>query len=57
MRTNKWLHRLYSMLDFGGSKDADPTPGGIPFILLIAVVPILLALMVVAGLVYLVFYW
>ncbi len=49
MKVNRFLHKLYSLLDFGGSKDADPTPGGIPFIFLIAIVPILLALILVLG--------
>lgn len=53
MKVNRLLHQVFSLLDFGGSKDADPTPGGIPFIVLNAIVPILLALIVVAGLIYL----
>lgn len=56
MKVNRLLHKLYSLLDFGGSKDADPTPGGIPFIFLIAIVPVLLGLMIIGGLIYLAFY-
>lgn len=53
MKVNRFLHRLYSLFDFGGSKDVDPTPGGIPFVFLIAIVPILLALIVVLAYFYL----
>lgn len=49
MRVNRFLHKLYSFFDFGGSKDADPTPGGIPFVFLIAIVPIMLILILVIG--------
>lgn len=52
MKVNKFLHRLLSMFDFGGSKRVDPTPGGIPFVALIAIVPILLFLILIAGFVY-----
>lgn len=47
MRVNRFLHKLYSVFDFGGSKDVDATPGGIPFVFLIAVVPIMLILILV----------
>ena len=49
MRVNRFLRQLYSIFDFGGSKDADPTPGGLPFVFLIAIVPILLALILIIG--------
>ena len=49
MRVNRFLHKLFALFDFGGSKDADPTPGGFPFVFLIAIVPILLALILIIG--------
>jgi hypothetical protein len=47
MKVNRFLHRLYSLFDFGGSKDVDPTPGGIPLVFLIVIVPIMLAIILV----------
>lgn len=53
MKVNRFLHKLYSLLDFGGSKDVDPTPGGFPLIFLFLFVPIMLALILVLGYLYL----
>jgi len=53
MKVNRLLHKLYSLFDFGGSKDVDPTPGGIPLVFLIVIVPILLAVILVLGYIYL----
>ncbi len=49
MRINRLLHRLYSLFDFGGSKDVDPTPGGFAFVALIAIVPVILLLILIVG--------
>jgi len=42
-------HESHSALDFEDSDEVDPTPGWIPFVFLIAIVPILLMLILVAG--------
>jgi len=39
----------HSALDFEDSDEVDPTPGWIPFVCLIAIVPLLLALILVAA--------
>lgn len=53
MKVNRFLHRFYSLFDFGGSKQVDPTPGAFPFIFLIAIVPIGLAVIVLLAYLYL----
>ena len=52
MKRNKFLDKLYATLNFGGSKSTDSTPGGIPFLFMVALVPLML---VAVGLVYLAF--
>ncbi len=41
--------KLTSIIDFGGSNKIDPTPGGIPFVFLIAIVFPMLMLIVIAA--------
>ena len=43
------IRKSWSIFDFGESNRVDPTPGWIPFVFLIAIVPLLLALILVAG--------
>lgn len=43
------IKHVRSLFDFGESWKVDPTPGWIPFVFLIAIVPVMLILIVIAA--------